>query len=428
MVDSVLNFFDNHIDTTSIVDGYSAILSLQEMGPDKFFEFAESTIEFFSDDIQTRNTEYTFLADSKLSGMPLYCNAASCRQEYLSKLAMFALLYTDVTYVVNPFAYALDRTDNIEQLISEFSIAIFSAIFLAPLLEKGIVKFTDAEADNLCEECLDKVFSEKKLIASFPELALDKLYNSSTLEVKKIRGKKCILIHYDQIHDEHELIIQLNRKMGKKFKVGQPITKKTARDIKVFGHQIDNLTYDFFIRNIFAHKRSANNIMCSPVEYGIVNSLSGHDFVNSGFEVKYPLLLSRRMIDAVKVRENEWHHLDKFRKAIREIKNNGTLTPREITKISNGEFGQIKTVLERANNQAKGLLLEAGIFSCVSIAGAIGTAGIAPFLSGAAALLGNGHATKKVAEAIRTKVIVPDEALDANFYYAWKMSKVLSGS
>jgi len=423
--ESVLQFFDQYFPSAEITDADSAVPYLEGMGPERFYDLYEDTNRFFNN-VSKLNTQYTYFADSKLSGLPMYCSAYSCRFQDLSQTSLFAALYTDKTLLMNPFSFAVFgmNPDNIELLLQEFSNAIYVAIFLAPLLEAGIVEFVSPYDGYLCEGCIEKLFPNDEL-SNFKDLALKYLYHTSEVKINDVHGLKTAIIDYNKIHGEHQIYAQVPPEYHSQLEIGQTLKLEEARKVGIFATPGSALMNDFYVRNIRAAEIKNANMLCNASEFNLVSQITGHNLVKDGFEINYPLLSSTRLREVIKMRNDEWHHFHKFRASVSDLKKSEELSNVEIQKIADDEFAKIATILEKVNSKAKGKFLKAGVYSTFGILGAIATAKISGPLAIAAALVGNGHATKETVEAFELKMQKPHEMMDSKFYFAWKASQKL---
>ena len=122
---------------------------------EKVFEFAE-TIAMISRyhfrNTNKPNENFSFIANSSLSGGRHPCSSAGCRIKKVDQLVSFASLYADEVYIQNPFEKVmLDGVENINRVSREELVyGIFNFIRLKPLIEKGIIKYAQNEV-SVCQ-------------------------------------------------------------------------------------------------------------------------------------------------------------------------------------------------------------------------------------------------------------------------------------
>lgn len=124
-------------------------------------EFAEvmaliSKHHFHSSDLPNEN--FSFVANSSLSGGTHPCSASECRNKRLDQLASFAALYADEVYIQNPFENILlgGSRPIRERERQEVLSGIQNYFYLRPLIEKGIIKYATINV-NFCEQHSDKI-------------------------------------------------------------------------------------------------------------------------------------------------------------------------------------------------------------------------------------------------------------------------------
>lgn len=122
-------------------------------------EFAEvmaliSKHHFYSSN--SPNENFSFIANSSLSGGAHPCSAPECRKKKLDQLASFSALYADEVYIQNPFEKILLGGNIREVERHEVLAGIQNYLYLKPLIEKGIVKYATINV-NFCEQHSDEI-------------------------------------------------------------------------------------------------------------------------------------------------------------------------------------------------------------------------------------------------------------------------------
>lgn len=130
------------------------------------FEFVETMAligkyHFHSSD--TPNENFSFIANSSLSGAAHPCAALECRKRKLDQLASFASLYADEVYIQNPFEKIYLRGDKSIREVErqEVLAGIHNYFYLKPLIEAGIVKYATLN-NNFCELHSNKIATPLK--------------------------------------------------------------------------------------------------------------------------------------------------------------------------------------------------------------------------------------------------------------------------
>lgn len=89
------------------------------------------------------NENFSFVANSTLSGNTLHCSNIQCRLEKLDELASFTSLYADVVYINNPFEklYQTWSTLDINTIKYEASSSIVQYYYLKPYFSLGLIRY-----------------------------------------------------------------------------------------------------------------------------------------------------------------------------------------------------------------------------------------------------------------------------------------------
>lgn len=136
-------------------DGDDLIKTLLERDKEDVFEFAEtmaliSRYHFRSN--EKPNENFSFVANSSLSGGRHPCANLDCRTKKIEQLTSFASLYADEVYIQNPFETVMLK--GVEELgeaaRDELIYGLINHYRLRPLIEKGIIKYAQNSV-SLCK-------------------------------------------------------------------------------------------------------------------------------------------------------------------------------------------------------------------------------------------------------------------------------------
>lgn len=144
---------------------------------DELYEFAELMALIakyhFSYDGKPNNN-FSFIANSSLSGGRHPCANPECRTAKLSELLSFACLYADEVYIQNPFEHVMlkgaERINDADR--QELLAGISNYLKLKPYFKKGIIKYAQ-NGVSLCEHHSKK---QAKPLADKIEKKRDRLY------------------------------------------------------------------------------------------------------------------------------------------------------------------------------------------------------------------------------------------------------------
>ncbi|MCQ4243903.1 hypothetical protein [Stutzerimonas decontaminans] len=149
-----MEFIDEFNEILSLwLDGDS-LEAISNAPADDVFELAEtlahSSRYHFQPD-STPNRNFSFIANSSLSGGRHPCSYSECRIKKLDELVSFSSLYADEVYIQNPFEEILISGPESINYISrqELIYGIYNYFYLKPLIEKGIIKY----AQNMVSLC-----------------------------------------------------------------------------------------------------------------------------------------------------------------------------------------------------------------------------------------------------------------------------------
>lgn len=161
--------------------------SILNFDNDFFYEFTETlylVTRYYFNKNSKKNENFSFIANSSLSGGRHPCANAGCRFSRLEQLATFSALYSDEVYIQNPFEQiALNGAENINFMSRQEIIAgIYNYLYLKPLIKKGIIKYAlnkvslcHTHSLSLATPLSDKLHKkEKELYELIQEELIDK--------------------------------------------------------------------------------------------------------------------------------------------------------------------------------------------------------------------------------------------------------------
>jgi hypothetical protein len=142
--------------------------SIEKSTPDTLFKFIETlylSTKHHSYPQLKNNENFSFIANTSLSGGASSCANLDCRLDKLDELVSFASLYADVIYINNPFEplYISWESLHINHIKTELFSAIHQYFYLKPYLSLGIIKYSSGYM-SLCShhhETLAKPLAEK---------------------------------------------------------------------------------------------------------------------------------------------------------------------------------------------------------------------------------------------------------------------------
>jgi len=140
-----------------------------EIDNEDFFEYVqeadnEELAEFISvfneiiDSSYNSNREkgnFSFIANSTLSGFSFPCGDIDCKIKSIYSLARNAILYADTVYLQNPFEQYLKYKEFNEKIRHDLIGDIIVLSYIRPLLEEGIFKIAVSKV-HYCHDCYSR--------------------------------------------------------------------------------------------------------------------------------------------------------------------------------------------------------------------------------------------------------------------------------
>lgn len=427
---SIIDFFEQWLRIKDIGDVEDIEIQLRKLSSKELGTLLRMSDERLSGDLSPRTSDFNFIGDTQLSGLPVYCGEHSCRFPKLYSFARFSVLYADTSFVVNPFSYCRHVIPKSRKVGGRFlrnlSSAIFSTLSLRPLLEADIIRYAPFKPERFCDGCLMKIYSGESSENTYTELILEHFLQSSECRFAENDGDIHIQIDFDDSHDTHGLAMVGPQKSFDKQLVGQILSRDQIAQFKVFSSQAMVLSHEFSAKNILAHQTGADNIFSNSIELALVSEFSKPISNRPKIELSYPLLNSVSLQDALRIREQEWHHLSDFRTSIRKLKTDPQLDVGELSAIADHELSKIEKVVAKSRREATRDLVDSVPLGVLSIVAAVATSGLSAMIAAASAALGGGHAASKAIPAIRKRLETPEEARDSEYFYAWRVGRELN--
>lgn len=125
---------------------------LSDLDQKKFNSFAEGLAFVMPEDRFETNSRFNFTVDSTLSGGKFPCRELICRERNVSRLARFAVQYSDKVLIKSPIESAFSEHDDVVD-IEELAFGIYLTMRLEQTVKAGYVGFSDGHIP-LCEKCL----------------------------------------------------------------------------------------------------------------------------------------------------------------------------------------------------------------------------------------------------------------------------------
>src|SRR6267154_1152928 len=125
--------------------------------PRTFYKFLMEVDQLVHDSWEPKRTQFSFVANSQLSGGIHPCGAPECRIKHVDRLARFAVLYGDQVSIQNPIHetgyYAANDFDWGRMFLTASVLALWH---VRPLVDAGLVAITNPEL-AFCEQHLPEL-------------------------------------------------------------------------------------------------------------------------------------------------------------------------------------------------------------------------------------------------------------------------------
>lgn len=434
---TIFDQIDNFIGLDRIGDYHSIIEAVMDSTDNDIIDFYQLASEALPSP-RKDNTRFQFIADSTLSGFPHPCMSHECRLNKIKTIASFSAIYSDQTVLFNPFVdwwpSIIEENKPISyHFFNDVAIAINEMIMLKPLIERGIVSFTDFEFSGFCGTCLTKLIGTKTHIsenADFSRAAISYLIETVdvTYEGRNEDGGYSFLLEGNNDFIEHDASFRTLEEMPPELSSLNPDTK-VPKDLIIssgfFNDESNRMLSEHVTKASISKNYGIDNTFSSSNEMNMLSLLFRSAFKSQDFNALMPFLLSHKLNSIVEIRDEEWHHFEDFRSIFFKVINNiepGNKAAEEAYRSEIlPEMIKIEKIVEKSKNESGKSLAESSTTVGLSLISSVLTSGISDIISIAAGVLGGGHFAKKMVPQLYKRLSVPEKAKDSSFYYAWKV-------
>jgi hypothetical protein len=398
----------------------------------EFFKLVQSKLP------RTRHSKsrFSYSANSELSGFPVGNPSFTNRAEKLKQACYFAAIYADQLVLIDPFSGILKNIDSREidpEFVLEFSFFLSILIMMDPLLENGIITFSNAEGELYCADCfyeliresdkgfegIDFIRNSDKLLLNEAQVRLLEINNENRTYRVRIEGPS------DLIGDQpYELEVLKQGRILTKKDIGNLISPRKLKHLGVLYSYSAYSFRDIATKENISTNFGINRNFASSAEISLLKRTFGENqLLSSSFESNAPILMANSLQDLISMRENEWHHFENFRNTLHTITDDiGSGTVEGVyrdTLIS--EMIKIERIIEKSRRVSGREIIKGSGVAVFAITSSVMTAGLSTLISAAAGVLGGGHFVKEMIPALHDYLKVPEEAKDSQYYYAWKL-------
>ncbi|CAI1832273.1 hypothetical protein [Serratia ficaria] len=394
------------------------------------------------------NENFSFVANSSLSGGRHPCSAPGCRIDKLDQLISFSSLYSDEVYIQNPFEEIV--TSGVDNLClasrQELVAGIYNYLYLRPLIKRGIIKYAQnmvslchdhhiSLAEPLREKIINKENQLYNLLHDFLletcEVALD--MTDTNKPFFEIKGSTSIIDHgtmyFYLLEPLGEYIEHLCSKvMPYKF------TKKEVIDEGILRLVIDPIIKDLSDQEWHSAFYGTSYLCDNQIQMDIASKLNSAVYkANStsfGSAVNHylPTIQSKSTDDILALRDKEAEAFHVYRDKINTlIKKGGGWSEREISELFRDQILPEINIIEKKVRDWK-TKTRSGLRDKIIIgSGAISFglySGMLPHdFSHLFAAAGGGAALVSAAIDLSKTLKGKEEARSNDFYFLWHVNK-----
>lgn len=417
-----------------------------------FYEISElitKNIIYHHKPEQHNNRNFTFTANSSLSGGGNFCSSLDCRMSKLDELVSFASLYADCIYIRHPFEkiylHGFDKFSDNSRL--EFINGIILFYYLEPFIKKGIIKYVN-EGVTLCKNHWDSLgipleekikSQEKKLTNLLEEYLLSHCsitFNSNSkgnfLEFKE---KKEELIphsrYYLYFYPPYPNFIQ--KLKNKKTPYVIPIDEIKKYDLfqYIINGIIDDVSIQEWHSNFYNtsylsdNKRNLDIIKNLNSEVSIANATSFEKALNHNL----PVIFYKDAQDILNLRERENEAFQVYRDKLNSIlqTKSQSWNDKELSELFRDQIlPELNIINKKVNNWKSNLrsnVRDSIYIGAGSVSIGLYSGILPPEIGNILALFGGGKAISDILVNYKNSFNDKNEAYKNDFYFLWQANK-----
>ncbi|WP_026600861.1 hypothetical protein [Methylomonas sp. 11b] len=424
------------------------IESLSSSEADDVFEFAETMAlitRYHFNQNQQPNENFSFIANSSLSGGRHPCSYPECRLRKLDQLVSFASLYADEVYIQNPFEQVmLKSSENINEVSrQELTHGILNFFRLKPLIEKGIIKYAQNTV-SLCQHHKDTLANpisknieqkEDKLYELLHEYLINKcaIYfdiGKGAGPFFKIEGPKSLIDHGVMYFHLYEPLPDFVESLKAK-KLPYKLSQKEIADYNILSLIISPILRDLSNQEWHSAFHGTSYLCDNEAQMKIASQLNNPVYKanSSSFEkaMKHylPTIHSKDYNAIVKLRERESEafavYRDKINSMIKKQKNWSEVEVSEMFRDQVlPEINIIEKKVKDWKSKSRESLKEKVIFGSGAISVGLYAGLLPPNIGQIIAAIGGGTAVVGAMMDYNKTLKEKEEARSNDFYFLWQ--------
>lgn len=420
-----LDAIDNVVGLGGIGDLESIEDRLVEIEPEKLLDLSVQIRESLPVP-KVFSSKYRFVGNTQMSALPYPCSNFECRDSSIEDTALFAAIYADEMVLFNPFSNRDYIKSDYFDFISEISYYISKLISLHPLIERGIITFSDFKSYDICQNCFNRGLSfalgnnsenssfyfaiVKKFLEEtevFYDGKFDGSFSFSIKNAREYSGHFAGGFYTDRM--------RLPQGVGR-FRKGARLTKEQVIELGIASNPARYMSNDIIQTNSVAELNKIANISTTEKQIQIITEIFGGQKFGPLIDVTYPLIGQADVREILKFRDSEWHHLHDFRKMIDE----GIRSSEDLVGAFHDEEAKIEKIIRKNKRIQQRRIIDESAKISISAAAAIATGGISAVISAVIGAFGGKHLVDTLIPTIRERLQEPEEVRESPIYYAWK--------
>lgn len=401
--------------------------------------------------LDTQNENFSFIANTSLSGGRHPCSYIDCRASKLDGLVSFASLYADVVYIRNPFEYIYHSWNehDIEYIKYEMLVAIQQYLYLKPYLVARIIKYSCSYVD-LCSEHHETLAKplykkiedkEKKLYSEFENhllsnciISLDKFKNGQAFielidKTGLIEHGKSYLHFYDKSKSKSKHLRKLI-KSGKK----HVLTKSEIEQEELLSMIIGPSIYDILDQEWTSYFYDSSILFDNKQKYQIAGKMNekiasiNSEAFNDSISHYLPTIHSRDPLEIIKLRTEEEEsfkvYRDKLHKLLMEApKHEGKVISDIFRDTVLPEINLINKKIKDFQVKKQTAIRDKLIFGSGAVTFGLYSGMLPSNLGSILAAIGGGSAIVSTMIDYTSSFRSKDEARANDYYFLWELTR-----
>lgn len=410
---------------------------------EEFTDTLQGYLDNMSNQINYTDNNYSFIANSQLSGDVSPCAGLSCRMDNVEQIARNAALYADTVFIQNPFDKYLGTNDfkefDRENIINDLIILKF----LKPLIDEKIVRFSSM-GYHFCPDCYSKFvesylgsdYNKKK--ESQKQFLLDSFLKNSKIGLSLVNDELSASINSSNDLLHHPRTIYFYGEIPDVIKKMKPtnslkiLTDKQVRDTQILDFVIEEILQDIQIQEFYSRKYGAHYITNRPIDFELLSIVNNETVqiqsknVTKNISHEIPFIKNVPIKNLIELRKKEGEAFQVYRNTIKNL----TSDISEFATDKQIYFDIIKPELDKIDLTIKNskkviwqetysdFLIHSGF-----VAVGLTTGLLIPNIGQITATIGGLNFFNKVGKNIQKMISESENLRNENFYFLWKVKE-----